>query len=144
MDLLRCRWIQATTSRIKTHLDRTESVCFSLDFKVDRLLIANFTDMAPVSPWFFTHLSTSTDFQNTGKNWLFVSEDLLFTRWEQILAFDNRPQIVELVTWNDYGESHYLGPMKRKYAADVSVLVSCMLIQLLTMNLALGRWLKHF
>ena len=94
--------------------------------------------IAPVSPWFFCHLATSADFGAKGKNWLFVSEDLLFVRWEQLLTMQPKPAMVELVTWNDLGESHYFvrdfhvccgcgtkapklilqGPVNRNYPAD--------------------------
>jgi hypothetical protein len=40
------------------------------------------------------------------KNWVFPSDLLWYDRWNQILAL--RPQFVEIVTWNDYGESHYV------------------------------------
>jgi len=57
--------------------------------------------MAPVSPWFFTHFSY--------KNWIDKSEALYPRRWEQIVTM--RPELVEIITWNDYGESHYIGPI---------------------------------
>ncbi|KAL1413173.1 hypothetical protein Q8F55_000923 [Vanrija albida] len=56
--------------------------------------------MAPVSPWFFTHLT------QYNKNFLFKSEQLWHYRWQQIL--DLAPDYVEIVTWNDYGESHHV------------------------------------
>lgn len=58
--------------------------------------------MAGVSPWFFTHFNY--------KNWIYKSETLWTTRWEQIAAL--QPQLVEIISWNDFGESHYLGPVK--------------------------------
>ncbi|KAJ7599592.1 glycoside hydrolase [Mycena floridula] len=61
--------------------------------------------MAGVSPWFFTHYNPQT----FDKNWLYLSDTLLIDRWNQILNL--QPQIVELITWNDFGESHYIGPL---------------------------------
>ncbi|KAJ6563942.1 glycoside hydrolase [Mycena capillaripes] len=61
--------------------------------------------MAGVSPWFFTHYSPST----FNKNWLYLSDTLLIDRWNEILNL--QPQLVELITWNDFGESHYIGPL---------------------------------
>lgn len=55
--------------------------------------------MAGVSPWFFTHFSY--------KNWVYKSDDLLTTRWEQLVSL--QPDFIEIVTWNDYGESSYIG-----------------------------------
>ncbi|KAJ7716244.1 glycoside hydrolase [Mycena olivaceomarginata] len=61
--------------------------------------------MAGVSPWFFTHYNAQT----FNKNWLYLSDTLLIDRWNQILNL--QPQLVELITWNDFGESHYIGPL---------------------------------
>ncbi|KAF7328505.1 Glycoside hydrolase [Mycena venus] len=61
--------------------------------------------MAGVSPWFFTHYDSST----YNKNWLYLSDTLLIDRWNEILNL--QPQLVELITWNDFGESHYIGPL---------------------------------
>ncbi|BFZ57142.1 Glucan endo-1,3-alpha-glucosidase agn1 [Savitreella phatthalungensis] len=57
--------------------------------------------MAGVSPWFFTHFSY--------KNWIYKSDDLYTTRWEQLVQM--QPDFVEIITWNDYGESSYIGPI---------------------------------
>lgn len=61
--------------------------------------------MAAVSPWFFTHYGPDT----WNKNWLFKSDTLWTDRWQQVL--DLAPQFVEIITWNDFGESHYIGPL---------------------------------
>jgi len=57
----------------------------------------------PVSPWFFTNLPQYS------KNWLWRGDDLWHDRWQQVL--DIQPALVEILTWNDYGESHYIGPL---------------------------------
>lgn len=59
------------------------------------------TYMMAVSPWFYAHVY--------GKNWLWRGDDLWFDRWQQVLAL--QPDVVQLLTWNDYGESHYIGPL---------------------------------
>ena len=41
---------------------------------------------------------------------------LIYLRWLEILA--NPPQYLELVTWNDYGESHYIGPLSTRHTDD--------------------------
>ncbi|KAK6967116.1 glycoside hydrolase family 71 protein [Favolaschia claudopus] len=61
--------------------------------------------MMPVSPWFSTHYGGDT----YGKNWIFYSDWLYQTRWDQALQL--QPQFVEILTWNDFGESHYIGPL---------------------------------
>ncbi|KAH8821326.1 glycoside hydrolase family 71 protein, partial [Xylogone sp. PMI_703] len=60
--------------------------------------------MMPVSPWFYTNLP------GYNKNWLWRGDDLWFDRWQQVLYV--QPEWVEIVTWNDYGESHYVGPLR--------------------------------
>ncbi|KAI9146889.1 Mutanase [Paramyrothecium foliicola] len=69
--------------------------------------------MAPVSPWFFTHYGPEVSYS---KNWVFPSGSLLYDRWNQVLAggFD----MLEIVTWNDYGESHYIGPLSSPHNDD--------------------------
>jgi glucan endo-1,3-alpha-glucosidase len=67
--------------------------------------------MAGVSPWFFTHFSY--------KNWIYKSEVLFQTRWEEIVQ--RQPDLVEIITWNDYGESHYIGPIDGAFPAGSEV-----------------------
>ncbi|KAL3490249.1 glycosyl hydrolase family 71-domain-containing protein [Aspergillus germanicus] len=57
----------------------------------------------PVSPWFYTNL------KRFDKNWVWRGDDLWYDRWQQVLELD--PEYVEILTWNDYGESHYIGPL---------------------------------
>jgi hypothetical protein len=59
--------------------------------------------MMPVSPWFFTNLP------GYKKNWLWRSDDLWYDRWQQVWYF--QPEFVEIISWNDFGESHYIGPL---------------------------------
>ncbi|KAL4968350.1 glycoside hydrolase family 71 protein [Aspergillus stella-maris] len=66
--------------------------------------------MAPVSPWFSTHFNT--------KNWVFICEDQPHLRWKQMLEM--KPQLIEIISWNDYGESHYIGPYSSAHSDDGS------------------------
>lgn len=59
--------------------------------------------MMAVSPWFFTNLP------GYDKNWMWRGDDLWFDRWQEVWYI--RPDLVEIITWNDYGESHYIGPL---------------------------------
>lgn len=34
------------------------------------------------------------------------------SRWEQILGFRDQTDIVEIVAWNDYGESNYVNAIR--------------------------------
>ncbi|TMW56127.1 hypothetical protein Poli38472_008775 [Pythium oligandrum] len=56
-----------------------------------------------VSPWFYTSLP------QWNKNWLWRGDNLWHYRWEDIIRL--QPSMVEIVTWNDFGESHYIGPL---------------------------------
>ncbi|KAL4912482.1 glycoside hydrolase [Aspergillus aurantiobrunneus] len=66
--------------------------------------------MAPVSPWFSTHFNT--------KNWVFICEEQPQLRWQQMLEM--QPGLIEIISWNDYGESHYIGPYSEKHSDDGS------------------------
>ncbi|CAG8957749.1 hypothetical protein HYFRA_00000087 [Hymenoscyphus fraxineus] len=59
--------------------------------------------MMGVSPWFF----------HSGAGglapWVWRGDDLWADRWAQTLTV--QPEFVQIVTWNDYGEAHYIGPI---------------------------------
>ncbi|KAK1233802.1 hypothetical protein PQX77_003022, partial [Marasmius sp. AFHP31] len=69
--------------------------------------------IAPVSPWFFTHYGAEVSYS---KNWVFPSDLLFYLRWLEIIAL--KPPFVKIITWNDYGESHYIGPLASKHTDD--------------------------
>ncbi|OXV08032.1 hypothetical protein Egran_04205 [Elaphomyces granulatus] len=71
--------------------------------------------IAPVSAWFSTHFGPEVSYS---KNWVFPSDQLWFDRWNQILQLG--PRFVEILTWNDYGESHYVGPLSSPHTDDGS------------------------
>ncbi|KAI0408495.1 glycoside hydrolase family 71 protein [Xylaria palmicola] len=56
--------------------------------------------MMGVSPYFYTNLP------QYNKNWYSSSDSLWFDRWKQV--FDIKPEYIEIITWNDYGESSYI------------------------------------
>ncbi|KZV74309.1 glycoside hydrolase family 71 protein [Peniophora sp. CONT] len=65
--------------------------------------------LATVSPWFYTHYSPST----YNKNWIYYADNWMYAaRWEKLVAERNSIDVVEVVSWNDYGESHYIGPVE--------------------------------
>lgn len=44
---------------------------------------------------------------------VFLSDQHLYLkRWENLVSFRDKLDIVQILTWNDYGESHYIGPIK--------------------------------
>jgi hypothetical protein len=59
--------------------------------------------MMPVSPFFYTNLP------GQNKNWLWTGDHLWNDRWNQV--WFEKPEFVEIITWNDYGESSYVGPL---------------------------------
>ncbi|KAI8198155.1 Mutanase [Colletotrichum sp. SAR 10_76] len=59
--------------------------------------------MMPVSPWFYTNMP------GFKKNWLWRGDDLWHDRWIQVVY--NQPEYAQIISWNDYGESHHIGPM---------------------------------
>ncbi|KAL4811619.1 glycosyl hydrolase family 71-domain-containing protein [Aspergillus spinulosporus] len=69
--------------------------------------------IAPASPWFFTHFGPEVPYS---KNWVFPGDLLWFDRWQQLLTMG--PRFIEIVTWNDYGESHYIGPLSSPHTDD--------------------------
>jgi hypothetical protein len=69
--------------------------------------------LAPVSPWFFTHFGPAVPYS---KNWVFSSDFLWYDRLWNIL--ETQPRFIELVTWNDYGESHYIGRLDSPHGDD--------------------------
>jgi len=69
--------------------------------------------IAPASGWFFTHYGPEVSYS---KNWVFPGDLLWYLRWLEILTL--KPRFVEIVTWNDYGESHYIGPLSSPHNDD--------------------------
>ncbi|KAF7586515.1 hypothetical protein BBP40_008775 [Aspergillus hancockii] len=66
--------------------------------------------MMPVSPWFYTNMP------GFDKNWVWRGDDLWYDRWQEVISF--QPEFVQIISWNDYGESHYIGPLhKNAYKA---------------------------
>ncbi|KAI1497932.1 glycoside hydrolase family 71 protein [Biscogniauxia marginata] len=56
--------------------------------------------MMGVSPYFYTNLP------RFGKNWYSSGDSLWYDRWKQVLEIS--PEYIEIITWNDYGESSYI------------------------------------
>ncbi|KAF6812686.1 glycosyl hydrolase family 18 [Colletotrichum sojae] len=42
---------------------------------------------------------------------LWKSGDLWYERWKQVVSMDFEPEFLQIISWNDYGESHYIGPL---------------------------------
>ncbi len=77
--------------------------------------------MPAISPAFFTHFPPS----GWNKNWIYRSDDWLFaTRWEQVIAMRDKVHFTEILTWNDFGESSYIGPIEGGLPAGSEVWVN--------------------
>ncbi|KAK6581216.1 hypothetical protein PZA11_005907 [Diplocarpon coronariae] len=59
--------------------------------------------MMGISPWFF-HSADSP------KKWVWRGDDSWALRWKQ--AIDFGAPFLQIVTWNDWGESSYIGPLR--------------------------------
>lgn len=60
--------------------------------------------MMGVSPWFYTNMP------GFDKNWVWRGDNLWHDRWQQ--TYKLKPEFVQIISWNDYGESHYIGPRR--------------------------------
>ncbi|KAL2044284.1 hypothetical protein N7G274_002989 [Stereocaulon virgatum] len=62
--------------------------------------------MAGIAPWFFKRMSTD-------QNWFHAQDSGIWVdRWMNLLKL--KPNFIEIVTWNDFGESSYIGPADSK------------------------------
>jgi len=80
---------------------------FSINTKDDQFYISQLGARyaTTVSGWMYTHFSY--------KNWYLRGDDwLINTRWNEIISMRDQLTFVEMVTWNDYGESDYYGPIE--------------------------------
>ncbi|GEM09686.1 glucan endo-1,3-alpha-glucosidase, glycoside hydrolase family 71 protein [Rhodotorula toruloides] len=67
---------------------------------------ANLAYLAPVAAFFFVHVAASN-------NYVLNSNDFLLPKhYADLIALSPGPAYVELLSWNDFGESHYLGPIR--------------------------------
>ncbi|CCG80753.1 Glucan endo-1,3-alpha-glucosidase Agn1 [Taphrina deformans PYCC 5710] len=66
------------------------------------------TYMAGIAPWFYSEFAGKFEYMN--------QDDLYTTRWEWLIS--SQPDFVEIISWNDYGESHYLGNIYGSLPAD--------------------------
>ncbi|KAF9873754.1 cellobiose dehydrogenase [Colletotrichum karsti] len=69
--------------------------------------------IAPVSAWFFTHYGPEVSYS---KNFVFPGDLLWARRWQDVLSLG--PRFVEIVSWNDFGESHYVAPLGSSHNDD--------------------------
>ncbi|KAJ3504028.1 hypothetical protein NLJ89_g8158 [Agrocybe chaxingu] len=98
---------------IQLHAGMSDSEIKNAKLDSDNIHLQNLTGgrtfMGAISPWFFTHYGPDS----WNKNWIYRGDDWLFIkRWEQLISMRDRIDIAQIISWNDYGESHYIGPIK--------------------------------
>ncbi|GAA5824303.1 hypothetical protein JCM3770_004457 [Rhodotorula araucariae] len=63
--------------------------------------------LAPVAAFFYVHVAA-------GNNYVLQSNDFLLPKhYEDLISLNPGPAFVELLSWNDFGEAHYLGPVRQ-------------------------------
>jgi len=75
---------------------------------------ANKVFMAPVSPYFAKHYCGLPS--NAKPNWVFGNykgAGLWIDHWQQLIEIG--PDFIEIVTWNDYPEASYIGPITAQW-----------------------------
>ncbi|KAK3945229.1 glycoside hydrolase [Diplogelasinospora grovesii] len=65
-------------------------------------------------PWGGQNIDTYIDASYrqylNGKPYMMAGDNLWFDRWNEVMYV--QPEWVEIISWNDYGESHYIGPIR--------------------------------
>lgn len=81
-----------------------------LDYSEQRA-VANKPWMAGIAPWFFRRMAED-------QNWLHAQGmGMWLDRWMHLLQL--RPNFIEIITWNDFGESSYVGPTTGFHDSDL-------------------------
>ncbi|KAG8688646.1 hypothetical protein FRC08_011317 [Ceratobasidium sp. 394] len=72
--------------------------------------------MTMVSPWFFAHHPGDSSINRylRGDNFMYRG------RWDQLIQNRASLPFVEIGSWNDYGESHYIGPLTGSIPANTN------------------------
>ena len=86
---------------IHTYLNTSEESDVDTQFAGNRTA-AGKKWIAPVAPWFFKRFSADMNWSNKQDDGIWIH------KWLHLLEL--KPDFVEIVTWNDWGESSYIGP----------------------------------
>ena len=86
---------------IHTDLDTTDEAALDSDFAGNRTSSGK-KWIAPVAPWFFKRFSADMNWANKQDDGIFIH------KWMHLLKL--KPDFIEIVTWNDWGEASYIGP----------------------------------
>ena len=95
--------------------DAEQEAAIDRDFS-DQRKVASKPWMAGIAPWVCKRMDADL-------NWLHAQDaGMWFDRWLHLLAL--QPNFIELVTWNDFGESSYVGPI-RSFDANAQAKIDC-------------------
>ncbi|KAB5582990.1 putative extracellular alpha-1,3-glucanase/mutanase [Coniochaeta sp. 2T2.1] len=83
----------------------TSNITAIIDASYKEMLLDDRPYMMPVSPWFFSNMP------GFDRTWLWNSGDLWHQRWQVVVSLDFQPEFLQIISWNDFGESHYIGPL---------------------------------
>jgi len=61
-------------------------------------------------------LTSLVDLKSLSKNWYSSSDSLWFDRLEQMV--DLQPDLAQIISWNDFGESHYISEIREEQVLD--------------------------
>lgn len=86
---------------IHTDLTTTDEAVLDLAYAGNRTATGK-KWIASVAPWFFKRFSADMNWANKQDDGIFIH------RWLHLLKL--KPDFIEIVTWNDWGESSYIGP----------------------------------
>ncbi|KAG8862543.1 hypothetical protein FRB96_001100 [Tulasnella sp. 330] len=107
-------WLTAaTTADVGAQPEESKIIAIANSFDADMayinpLVAAGKTYLATVAGTFFTHYGADS----YNKNWLYNEDYSAYARrWDTVIANRDKTDIVEIITWNDYGESSYIGPI---------------------------------
>lgn len=50
-------------------------------------------------------------------------DNLYIDRWMKLISMPDQPDFIQIISWNDYGESHYIGPRLGTPPADTTWLL---------------------
>ncbi|MBW0554143.1 hypothetical protein O181_093858 [Austropuccinia psidii MF-1] len=96
--------LSITSDQLTHNLTIQENIYFPDKASMLASRALNKTFAAPISPLFFKHLNPSEK-----DNYIYRSDDwMMVNRYTNLIKQDPSPEFIELLTWNDYGESHYL------------------------------------
>jgi glucan endo-1,3-alpha-glucosidase len=106
--------IRVDVSAVDEHFLSDLSLCDAEDSSASAPCPYEF--MAPISPWFYKDVKAFGSRRRDRKMELFGHsenplEEQFVKRWQHLVTSSQKPDYVQIVTWNDVSETHYIGPI---------------------------------